>query len=397
MKKIFSFVVDKLEKIKELKKQNIKKRKEKKFPEYHKESENSVIQIDISTKTLLKIILVIFAFVFASQILAQLKTILIIVGISFFLAIGISPVLDSIEKYRVPRPIAILIIYLFFFGALAILFVQIIPIVADQFYKIATDFNNYIKGDNQISILNKLSELLRFESKDIYSFLTENLSDLSSNLKTIAGSTFEILSNIFNGVFNFIFALVLLFFILMEREDIGHFFLTLFPKKDRQYIAEKSQKVQKKMAEWFRGQIVLMIFVGLFMYIGMKILQFSFGMKYAATLGLLAGFMELFPYIGVFITGVLAILIAINISWVLVIAVLIWIAITQFVEGNFLVPVVMEKAVGMSSVAVILALAIGGILGSSIGGTALSILGMILSIPIGATISIFVKEYTNRE
>ena len=137
--------------------------------------------------------------------------------------------------------------------------------------------------------------------------------------------------------------------------------------------------------------------MGTFMYVGMKIFEWMFGMKYAATIGLLAGIMELFPYIGVLITGVLCLLIAINISWLLVAIVLVWIGIAQFLEGNFLVPLIMEKVVGLSSVVTILAIAIGGILGSALGGVPLAILGMIFSVPIVASVAIFVEEYIHRD
>ncbi len=141
------------------------------------------------------------------------------------------------------------------------------------------------------------------------------------------------------------------------------------------------------MVEWFRGLLILMAAMGTFMYVGMKVFEIFFDMKYAATLALVAAFAELFPYIGPLITGALAVLIAVNISWILVLIVLIWVIIAQFLEGNFLVPIVMEKAVGMSSVTVMLALSIGGILGNAIGGVPMAILGMILSIPVGASIS----------
>jgi len=151
------------------------------------------------------------------------------------------------------------------------------------------------------------------------------------------------------------------------------------------------------MAEWFKGQFILMVCMGSFMYVGMKIFEYFFGMKYAFTIGLLAGVMELFPYIGVLLTGLLCLVVAINISWILAIAVLVWIGLAQFLEGNFLVPVVMEKVVGLSSVVVMLAVSTGGILGAAFGGVPLAILGMIFAVPVSASVAIFVEEYVKRE
>ena len=357
-----------------------------------------IFELEISAKTVAKVMIILGIFWAAAGILVQLKSVLVIASVSFFVAMGLSPILDSLEKFRIPRPIAILILYAFFLGGLGVLFVKIIPILSEQLNDIALDLREFVaNGAFKAGFVAEALRPFEFDPVKIQSFLTQNIGEISKNLQSVAGSTFSILSGVFQGVFNFIFALVLIFFILLEREKIGAFVLSLFPRKNQNYIKTKTHLVQQKMAEWFRGQIILMISMGTFIYLGMKIFEYFFGMKYAATIGLLAAFMELFPYIGPVITGLLAVLVAINISWILVVAVLGWIAIAQFLEGNVLIPVVMEKVVGLSSVAVMLALATGGILGNAVGGVPLAILGMILAVPIAASISIFVQDYASRE
>jgi predicted PurR-regulated permease PerM len=358
---------------------------------------NEVLELEISTQTLLKIGFFIVLFFAAAKLFVTLQNVFVIVGISFFLAISLSPIVNALEKYKVPRPIAILCLYVLFFGAIGILFVQIIPIIAEQLQNIATDLTKYLSnGGQEIPFVSNFLETLQIDTIYVQTFIADNLSAISKNLQSIAGSTFGILSGLFSGVFNFIFSLVLIFFILLEREQLGDFFIRLVVPEKRKTIEAKIKIIQRKMVEWFKGLLILMISMGTFMYIGMKVFEIFFDMKYAATIALLAAFAELFPYIGPLITGVLAVLIAINISWLLVIIVLCWILIAQFLEGNLLVPLVMEKAVGMSSVAVMLALSIGGILGNAIGGVPMAILGMILSIPIGASISFFISEYVKR-
>ncbi len=400
MKKVLDTLAQKLGEIQERRKNyEAQKQKGTATPTQGIGKSRETMTVEISSKTIVKILLIIALFWAAQLIFFQIQTILIIAAISFFLAIGLSPIVSAIESYRVPRPLAILILYFLFFGVLGILFVKIIPILAEQLLDIAYDLRTFImNNETNIPVLQPLLEKLgaEFNPEGAQTWLSQNLAVISQNLQSAAGSAFGVMSNIFKGVFNLIFALVLLFFILMEREQIAGFALSLFPSKDRKYIKEKSETIQNKMALWFRGQIILMLSVGAFMYVGMKILEWTIGMQYAATIGLLAGFMEIFPYIGVIITGILAGLIALNISWVVLVAVVVWIAITQFLEGNILVPLVMEKVVGLSSVATLIALAIGGLLGNAIGGVPLSILGMILAVPVAASISIFVEEYVHK-
>jgi len=405
MKKFFETISEKIGEINEIKEKHLNKKIKKRIEQQKNLLNNSTkekkekLEIEIAAGTVIKILIIIAIFFALGEIFIQLKSILIVTVICFFLAMGLSPIVSAIEKKHIPRPAAILIIYLVFLGVITILFVQVVPILAEQLFSIARDLKEFFSNSEHVNIpiLNKIFNILQFDPLEAEKFIADNLTSISKNLQSVAGSTFLILSGIFQGVFNFIFALVVLFFILMEREQIGHFFLALIPSKERKYFLDKTIIIQKKMSDWFRGQIILMISIGLAMYVGMKIFEHFFGMPYAATVGLLAGIMELFPYIGVLITAILTGLIALNVSWLLMFLVIAWMILIQFLEGNLLVPLVMEKVTGLPSVVVILALAVGGVLGNAAGGVPLSILGMILSIPIVASVGIFVDEYAKRK
>jgi predicted PurR-regulated permease PerM len=386
------------EKINELNALRQKRKEVEPHPVAPKKTPESIqkIELTISSSTIAKVLVVVFLFLILGELATQLQSILIVTFICFFLAMGLSPIVSSLERRRIPRPLAILLLYILFLGVLFILFYQIVPILGEQLSAIAQDMQLFFQDQSRYPWLQEAFTRLQFNPADIEEFIAGNLTNISQNLKSVAGSTFDILSGIFQGVFNFIFALVVLFFLLMEREQIGRFMLTLFPHKERAYIEEKTIRVQKKMSDWFRGQLILMVSIGLAVYVGMKILEYFFGMPYAATIGLLAGVMELFPYVGLIITYILAGLIALNISWILFFIVIGWIMLIQFLEGNLLVPLVMEKVTGLPSVVVILSLAIGGILGNAFGGVPLAIVGMIISIPTAASIGIFVDEYAKR-
>ena len=403
MKRLLATLAHKFHEIQDIRKKYQEEKEEKETkPKTVSTSSNSdkhIVEIDIPAKTVIKTLLILALFLAAQSIFFQLQSILIIVAISFFLAIGLTPAVNILEGWKIPRPLAILVLYLVFFGCLGVLFVGVIPILAEQLMAIARDASAYISTNGAESgwIKDTLDKFgIGIDAHSAQQWISNNLAVISKNLQSAAGSAFGIMSNVFKGVFNLVFALVLLFFILLEREKLAEFILSIFPSKDRAYIESRSKSVQKKMASWFKAQGILMLSVGAFMYVGMKVLQWTMGMQYAATIGLMAAFMELFPYIGVLVTGLLAGLIALNISWVLLLAVVIWIAITQFLEGNVLVPMVMEKVIGLSSVATLLALAIGGLLGNALGGVPLAILGMIFSVPIAASISIFVEEYVQK-
>jgi len=398
MKNIIKNVGSKIKELNDIRSEYLKKQHKTKTPKVKsavKNTDAQVLKLEIATSTVVKVLLIVFLFGFLQQMLAELRTIIIIAAFSFFLAVGLAPFVAKLESHKVPRPLAILLLYIVFLGAIGLVFAKVLPIIAEQLLSISYDLRSLIlngKIEEYPWLLQTLEDL-NFDPAELQRLVAQNITALANNLQGIAGSTLGVLMGVFQGFFNMIFALVLMFFILLEREKIGDFSLLLFPAKNRDYIENKFVSIQHKMAEWFKGQFILMVCMGSFMYVGMKIFEYFFGMKYAFTIGLLAGVMELFPYIGVLLTGLLCLVVAINISWILAIAVLVWIGLAQFLEGNFLVPVVMEKVVGLSSVVVMLAVSTGGILGAAFGGVPLAILGMIFAVPVSASVAIFVEEY----
>jgi predicted PurR-regulated permease PerM len=109
--------------------------------------------------------------------------------------------------------------------------------------------------------------------------------------------------------------------------------------------------------------------------------------EYAITLGFIAGIAEFIPYIGPLITFIIGIPLAFGESIEVGIIFLIFFICLQFIEGNILVPLVMEKVIGISAITTILSLLIGY--------QTLGILGAIIAIPISSIISIFIFDFQN--
>lgn len=398
--KISSFLDSVNQKIKSLR----QKKKEKQAQEKHKivledlkkSKEKQIVEIDIPTKVIVKVVFIVALLFVVGELVVQLQSLLIISIVCFFVALGLAPILNSWEKHKIPRALAIIILYLLFLGGLTVFFFAIVPIFIEQITPLLQSISSFF-GSN--FVLNQQSQeiISQIESVPLQEIFQGDLGiiveKLQGYVQSTVSTTFSILSGLFQGLFNLLYALVLLFFILLERQKLAHAFLAFFPKTQQIYIQEKTIKVQEKMSAWIRGQAVLMVVVGVAMYIGMKIFEYTLGMQYAAAIGLLAGFMEIFPYIGVFITGIFMVLVAYNISWTLVLAVILWMGLIQFLESNVLIPIVMEKVTGLSSVVVLLALSVGGVLGNAAGGIPLAILGMILAVPVAASIAILIEQY----
>ena len=102
-------------------------------------------------------------------------------------------------------------------------------------------------------------------------------------------------------------------------------------------------------------------------------------------MALLAGLLEIIPTVGPFISGTIAVLFALTISpWKALFVAIFYMAV-QLLENNFLVPKIMQKAIGISPVVIIISVIVGAKL--------LGVIGAILSIPIAASISVIIIEW----
>jgi predicted PurR-regulated permease PerM len=142
-----------------------------------------------------------------------------------------------------------------------------------------------------------------------------------------------------------------------------------------------AHKIEMKLGAWVRGEIILMLIVGLTTYIGLTIL----GVEYALPLAVIAGVLELVPTIGPIISSIPAILIALVQGPVLAIAVLAMYILIQQAENNFLVPKVMEKAVGVLPLITIASLLIGG--------TLFGVIGAVIAVPAVVILHVLFEEY----
>jgi len=171
----------------------------------------------------------------------------------------------------------------------------------------------------------------------------------------------------------------------VERESGQKFIVSLFSSRYEKYIRVKNEALQVKIGYWLRGQFLLMLSIAALTYIALLVL----GVNYALTLAVLAGLMELLPVVGPFIAFLGAVPIVANQSMLLLLVVFIVFFVIQQLENNVIVPVIMKKTVGISSIFVIVSMLIGG--------SYLGILGVILSIPVASIIGIFLTDYVNRE
>lgn len=218
-------------------------------------------------------------------------------------------------------------------------------------------------------LFNKLQPYLKKLDIQPINFPT-NWQNLVSLGNKYLHNFFGIISNIFDFFVSLILILIVSLYVAFDKNLSSKMF-KFFSTEKREEYEKVWRMIKRKVAFWFMGQIVLMIFIGVFSYIFVgPILR----IENAAVIGLLAGILEIVPIVGPIFSLIIASLITLLDKPELTFFVIGYFILLQQIENHFLVPLVMRRAISLNPILVI----IGILIGSKIGG----VLGIIAILPI---------------
>lgn len=325
------------------------------------------VKYEISTFTIIKIIIAIFAVWFFYAI----REIVVLFFIVLVIVAALGPLVDKMAKH-IPRILALIFLSIVFLGGLTAIGFLIIPPIVNQISQLAINLPHYI------------SKLGPFYSsaKNIVPNYQESLLNLSSQLGQVGSGIYTTTVGFISSIVGAVTVLVLSFYVLLEQNSLRQFLHQTIPSEHKEKIFDVIRKIGSKMGSWLRGQVALMFIIA----IADGIALFFLGVPYALTLAVWGGLMEVVPYIGPWLGLVPALIIALTISPWKALFVLIAYLLIQQLEGQFLVPKIMGKAVGLSPVIIILSL----LSGAKIMG----ILGMFIAVPVAAALSVIILEWS---
>ncbi|MCR4326929.1 MAG: AI-2E family transporter [Candidatus Roizmanbacteria bacterium] len=321
-------------------------------------------RVEVTARTILftvSIILLLYTFWF-------IRGIIFLLFAAFTLMSALRPIVDRLEGVKIPRIVGAVAVMIAFVSLLSFLMFNAIPPLVVQM----SEFFIYVYKQTAHALLQYGQEL----SLEAF-FKTTNLPQVIPNVTTIVT---DVLGGVLGNIFSFISLIFFTVYLLVDikhlRDALGRF---LSPGQTKATM-ETAASIEQKLGAWVRGQAVLMIIIGVFTYIGLTIV----GVPYALPLAIIAGFLELFPYIGPILSTIPAFFVAVNTSWLLGVAVIALYLIVQQLENNVIVPVVMRRAVGIPPLFVLLSLMIG----QKLFGFA----GVLLAVPIVAAVTIVIQE-----
>jgi predicted PurR-regulated permease PerM len=204
--------------------------------------------------------------------------------------------------------------------------------------------------------------------------LSNELMALLKNSGVIIGTTF---STALHAITALILVPVFTFFFLFYRDFFESFLQKVFPKTEAEVLTKVIEKTGSVVQGYLVGLLVVMLIVGVLNSVGF----WWIGVEYPVFFGFLTGILLLIPYIGIWIGALLPILLSlVTLSPSHALAVVAWVAAAQFIEANFITPLVVGSKVSMNPMVAMLALLCGELLWG--------IPGLILALPLTAVMKV---------
>jgi len=287
--------------------------------------------------------------------------------LQFFVALLImailNPIVSKLSRRKIPRAISIIVVYFLAIALIGLAVGGIIPALVEQTGSFASDLPRYLAN------------------LKAGPFGEQILKELLSVLATLPAQIVKASVSFFSNLLSVLTVLILAFYLLLVREKLDEQLGSLFGAEKVRDVGKMLDVLEKKLGGWTRGQMTLMVLVGVATYIGLIIL----GIPFALPLAIVAGLLEIIPYLGPIISGIPAVIIGLGISPLMGIAAAALYFLIQQVENYVIVPKVMEKSVGVSPIITLLALAIG----SRLAG----LVGILIAVPVFITIRTIVGQY----
>ena len=309
------------------------------------------------------------------QALITVRSVLILLLVSAFLAIGLNPTVEFFERRGVKRGRAVGIVLagvlVFFTG----FFAAIVPPIVDQAGDFAEAVPGYVKdlqGNERIAELN-----------DRYGFL-DKAKDFAENPEKLAPSVFGgvvgVGKVVFSAFFSALTVLILTLYFLSSLPSIKHTAYRLVPRSRRARVGLLADEILTRVGGYVAGALTIGLVAGVTTFVFCMLL----GIPYPVALAMVVAITDLVPLIGATIGAAVVTLVAFFVSVEVGVIALVYYLVYQQVENYVLYPRVMKRSVDVSPAATVVAVLIGGSL--------LGVLGALLAIPIAAAVQLVLQQ-----
>jgi predicted PurR-regulated permease PerM len=327
-------------------------------------------------------------------IIFQLKELVVLLVLGYFLAYAVDPIVSYLEKRGLQRMLGIFLVFAAVLAGIVLLGITAVPTVIDEFKRLSENLNHYIEvGKERLgpvveNFRDYLPDGVR-ESHDV----NELVSSLPSLLSNVSGDTVKeigraVLRTVLQGysitltLVNIALLPFIVYYLALDLPHIHRFFLGVFPITRRKKVSEIFGEINTYVSSFVRGQVIVCTVLFVLYAMGLGFVGVDLWLLLAA----ISGFGNLIPYVG-FISGIcLSSLMALVTFGDMTHVVYVWgvYAAVQGLEGTVITPRILGESVGLSPLVIILALFAGGQL--------FGLLGVFLAVPAAATLRVLTRH-----
>jgi len=318
----------------------------------------------------------------------KIQSALIYLAVASVLSLIARPLLNFLRnKLKLPNTISVVITMSFFVLAIFGIISLFIPLIAKQGHNLSL-LNTDALQDNVKGILTHINNYFQVRGTDLFSEI-KNI-DFTSNLKSIPSllnSVLGTLGSLSMGLFSVLF---IAFFLMKDKTILHEVFLAVTPDDKEDRILDSLNKISKLLSRYFIGLIVqLSILFTIY-----SIILLIFGIESAVVIAFLAALLNIIPYVGPLIGGILMMTLTMtsnleydfqSVILPTTIYVFIGYIVAQLVDNFFSQPIIFSKSVKSHPLEIFLIIIIGGLL--------FGIIGMIIAVPTYTALKVIFKEF----
>lgn len=293
------------------------------------------------------------------------------------------------------RALSVAVVLLLVTGIIAGVSFLVIPPIVEEAITLKTFVTNYLtSGGNNSTIPDAVNHFIRehidMQQVEAY-FSMERISEL---VKGALPKIWNVVSQSFSlitGVITIFMVMVYILFILNDYEVLANGWIRLIPEKYRERVVNLTHDVEESMSNYFRGQSLIALCVGVLFSIGFLIIDFPMAIGF----GLFVGLLNIVPYLQitsivpmVFLALVKAANTGGNFWWILIAAGIVMLVV-QVIQETILIPRIMNKAIGLNPAVILLSL--------SVWGSLLGLVGMIIALPATSLMLSYYRRFLRKQ
>ncbi len=278
---------------------------------------------------------------------------------ALILAAAILPAASVGERWRVPRGVVVLAVYVIVVGVFTLMGRLLWPALSEQWTQFMDQLPKLVA--NVRGWLGNLDYWLGQWGASLPSPQADKVEGLASIL---LGNAMRLTTGAVGAVLELLAVLVIAAYLVIDAREIGDTLVAMLPAEYRPTATRLAPAVLNRIGGYVRGQLVSSFCVGVLIAIALAVI----GVKYALLIGALAAVLNIVPFVGATVAAVLGTLSALNDGIVRAAIALPLMIACQTVEGKLFAPYFVGRATGLHALAVLVALLAGFQLGGLVGG-----------------------------